>query len=316
MYLSAMNRNIYAAIDLGTNTFQLLIASVEGQSSGLTVLVMEERPVRLGLGSFVAGMLSEESIIRAKEAIEDFSEQIRSYNVSNDNIRIAGTAAMRRAHNVSDLTRFIESVFDKPVEIISGEKEAELVWKSIRGEIALEEEPVLLMDIGGGSVELIIANASEIFCSRSYPLGASRINEEFERHDPPMAEEYEAIRHHVRHVCAEMLRMAMKYEVSTLIGASGSFDSLRDIASEWLGYGFGNPAVIAQSAYTDIAKRIFGASTAELHQLPGLITHRVDMIHSSLTVLDEIKIQCRITKLILARHSLIEGLVYEMMNGV
>ena len=151
-----------AIIDLGTNTFNLLVARTHRQD--FTSLYNEKQPVKLGSGGIHQGMITPDAFNRAVKAMTHYRKILEKWNP--DEIRAYGTSALRSARNGSDL---IKNIFEKTgirVKVISGKEEAGFVFRGISAAISLDG-PYLVMDIGGGSVEFILANKKEKWWEQS-----------------------------------------------------------------------------------------------------------------------------------------------------
>ncbi len=172
-----------AAIDLGTNTFILLIAEVEGGEI-VRVLHDEVQVVRLGQGVHQSKEFHPEALGRAEACLAAFSGVIRKHRV--ERIRACATSAARDVRNTHELAALGEK-YGIPIEIISGEREAEYTyWGTIRPPL---QQPVLIVDVGGGSTEFIYGNHSGIIARQSIDLGSVRLTELFvSKHPIPMPE--------------------------------------------------------------------------------------------------------------------------------
>jgi exopolyphosphatase/guanosine-5'-triphosphate,3'-diphosphate pyrophosphatase len=169
-----------AILDLGTNTFQLLIANIIDNKP---VLVFEESiAVKLGEGGIEKGYISEAAFDRGLSALKQFKKSIDQYQVKL--VRAAATSALRSASNGAEFLEKIRSETGIIPEIITGEREAELIYQGVRAAINMGDEKCLIIDIGGGSVEFIICNQEEVFWKRSYDIGAARLMEQFHHSDP------------------------------------------------------------------------------------------------------------------------------------
>jgi exopolyphosphatase / guanosine-5'-triphosphate,3'-diphosphate pyrophosphatase len=165
-----------AIIDLGTNTFHLLIAE------GKHIIHEEKLPVRMGLGGINQGVITDDGIERSLTCLHRFAEICSSMQVSD--IQAFGTSALRNARNGQDVANRIEQESRIPVSIIGGDEEAKLIYQGIRAAVPLGDQKNLLVDIGGGSVEFIIGNQIEIFWKQSIEVGGQRLLERFHQHEP------------------------------------------------------------------------------------------------------------------------------------
>src|ERR1017187_4646179 len=159
-----------AIIDLGTNTFHALI--FEWQGAHFKILDKLQIPVKLGKGAFGNRHISDEAYSRGIAAIIEFKTILEQYQVSQ--VEIYGTSTLRNADNAPMFAKECESIIGHPVKIINGNLEAEMIYNGVKSAVPLGREPHLIMDIGGGSVEFIIADDKTIFWRKSYEIGAAR----------------------------------------------------------------------------------------------------------------------------------------------
>jgi len=183
-----------AVIDVGTNSIKLLVADVAGHD--VRPVHEESRQTRLGRGFYETHRLQPEAVACTAEAVWEFAQIARERN--SDAIRVIATNAARDAVNPGDLTATIERVSNLKVEIISGEREAELAFQGVTTEAELAKTPLLLLDVGGGSTEFILGQGEHKHFARSFPLGTVRLMEKFPHSDPPTRREFNACRDWIR----------------------------------------------------------------------------------------------------------------------
>jgi len=159
-----------AIIDLGTNTFNLLIGTLD--HSGLNVDFACKEPVLLGMGGINQGIIAEDAMQRAMETLQRYKDICDEHQVTS--ILGIGTSAMRACSNGDALVEAAKSKFGIEIRIITGEEEAQYIFEGVSILHAFDQ-PGLIMDIGGGSTEFIHANKSGIKASRSFEIGVSRI---------------------------------------------------------------------------------------------------------------------------------------------
>ena len=183
-----------AVIDVGTNSVKLLVADAGG---GLVQPVLEDsEQTRLGAGFYETHRLHPQSIARTAAAIASFASQARQMNAVST--RILATSAARDAVNQADLVGAIERASGLNVEIISGEQEADLAFRGVTTIPEFAHQPLLLLDVGGGSTEFILGQGEHRHFCRSFPLGVLRLFEKFPPADPPTARQLADCRRWVR----------------------------------------------------------------------------------------------------------------------
>lgn len=183
-----------AVIDVGTNSIKLLVAECAGGAT--RPLVEESRQTRLGRGFFETRQLQPEAIRQSAEAVSEFAAVARRHGITR--LRMIATSAARDALNVDELTRSLEGAAGVPLEIISGEQEAELAFRGVITDPALRAARLLIMDLGGGSTELVAASGAVPHLRHSFPLGTVRLLEKIPPSDPPLVSELAASREWVR----------------------------------------------------------------------------------------------------------------------
>jgi exopolyphosphatase/guanosine-5'-triphosphate,3'-diphosphate pyrophosphatase len=309
-----MNR--IGIIDLGTNTFNLLIAE-RNNDEHFTSIYQNKIAVKLGEGGINNNYITEAAKIRGIAALQEHLNVLNQYKASN--IFSFATSAIREATNGRDFVAEIKSTLKLEVQVISGNKEAELIYYGVRQAVTMTDENSLIIDIGGGSTEFIIANKKEILWKQSFLLGASRLLEKFNPSDPLKENEHQHILEYLQQTLLPLREALKKYEVVELIGSSGSFDSL----AEMIVHRFYSPSILEnKTAYefnlsdcSAIYESVIKSTKAERRQMKGLIEMRVDMFVISSIIVHFVLTQFGITKMRLSTYSLKEGVLYELQNN-
>ncbi|MDQ4140147.1 MAG: phosphatase, partial [Bacteroidota bacterium] len=174
------NRRI-ALIDMGTNTFHLLIAEIKPEGEPETLVKLKES-VKLGQDGISLGAIAPDAVERALQTLTNFKVEIDKYDVSE--VRAVATSAVRNAANGAKLTAAILKQTGIEVEVISGDREAELIYYGVKLALEIGSERSLIIDIGGGSVEFIICDGDTIFWKQSFEIGAQRLMDKFFINDP------------------------------------------------------------------------------------------------------------------------------------
>ena len=195
-----------AVIDVGTNSIKLLVADVSGRN--VRPVHEESRQTRLGKGFYATHHLQPENIAHTAAVVWEFVQIAREKNA--DAIRLVATSAARDAVNAGDLTTAIERAADLKVEIISGEQEAEWVFRGVTSDPELAKQPLLLLDVGGGSTEFIVGHGTRKRFAQSFPLGTVRLLEKFPHSDPPTRGEFAACRDWVKDFLQNKVRRKLE----------------------------------------------------------------------------------------------------------
>lgn len=302
-------------IDMGTNTFHLMITAMHGGK--LEILYREKVAVRLGKGGISKGFITPEAWERALRTILHFKGVLTRYETSE--VHATATSAIRNAKNGKALAEDIEKKTQIPVRIISGDQEAELIYFGVKRALPLGKGTSLIMDIGGGSVEFIIGNEEEIFWKRSFEVGGQRLLDQFHQHDPILANEIDRLKDYLSAELEGLVSAAEQYTPSTFIGSSGTFDTLSDIYLEKSGKQRKEGVTefpLPKEAYLEIHQEITRKSRSQRLQIPGMLEMRVDMIvvASCLIywVFDHLP---SLKHLRVSAYALKEGILYSQVKG-
>lgn len=269
--------NRIAIIDLGTNTFHLLIA--EKKKEEYSILYRDRRAVKLGKDGINKKRITDEGIARALQTMQLFNEVIATQGVAA--VYAFGTSALRNADNRDKVLAAIKSKSGIEVKVISGEEEAEYIYYGVRWALNLGSEKVLIMDIGGGSVEFIIANGNEIFWKTSLEIGAQRLLEKFQHHDPIAPEEIAALNDYFDTQLPDLKKALQLHQPSTLAGSSGTFDTLSDMycaKEKIITAANASETPLTIEAFHTICAELIAKNREERLAMPGMIKMRVDMI--------------------------------------
>lgn len=300
-------------IDLGTNTFNLLIAELN--TSGYTILKKKKIPVKLGEGGITKDFITSEAYQRGLSALQAYKNTLEKFEV--DEFYAVATSAIRCANNGPQFVKDAKDKLGIHIHVIDGDQEADLIYKGVRQSICLEEKPKLIIDIGGGSTEFIIANQKQSFWRKSYQLGAARLLETFQPKDPITSEDVSILESHFEEVLQEMFEMTEAYEVNCLIGSSGSFDTL----AEMICCKNGSPTNWKKNKYyrfdmhdyNQIQRIIYESTLDERLKMDGLIPMRADMIVICIVMINYILNRLTLHDLRVSSYALKEGLINEII---
>ena len=216
----------YAVIDMGTNTCNLLIANILPSGSFETVYD-RKLPVKLGRGGINNEILLPDAIERGIAALQSHSQTIEQYSVSK--IKVVGTSALRGAANRADFLKKVKQLLGWEIEIIDGEREAELIFRGVRLSLENGIGKYLIVDIGGGSIEFILATDNRIIWRKSFNIGIARALELIEMSDPITPDQILAYEHWFDQHLDELWSTCRIHQPHTLVGCSGAFDTFMDI---------------------------------------------------------------------------------------
>ena len=304
-----------AVIDLGTNTFHLLIVETNGQD--VKVLLKEKSAVKIGQGGITKGFITGDAYERAINALRLFKSHMDEYGVTK--VYAAGTSAIRNARNGYHLVKDIKEQTGIDVMVISGEKEAELIYYGVRAAMDLSKSVSLVIDIGGGSVEFILCNKDSIYWKTSIEIGAQRLLDTFQPQDPISEEDKAKVMAYLEEKMAPLFEATQQWRPATLVGASGTFDTFAEIdlhkkeaertLEEEKEY------TLPFDAFKGILEELTSKTRAERMEMPGMVEMRVDMIVLSSLLIDLIIRKIPLQKMRVSAYALKEGLLYKVLNG-
>lgn len=302
-------------IDMGTNTFHLLITDIIDYKP--LILVNEKSAVGLGKGGINKGIITEEAIERALTTLRAFRVVLDSYGVTH--VIATGTSAIRTATNKHELIDRIKKEVNIDVEVINGEREAELIFRAVQVAIPMEDKTSLAMDIGGGSVEFIIGNSKEIIWKQSFEIGGQRLIERFHMHDP-MREEDRIMMHDYFNTALVPLDAAIeKYKPVQLIGCSGTFDTLAEMNiqhhREKILLEKQTSYLLSLVDFKRLRNQMVKSTRAERLAFPGMIELRADMVVVAICLIEHVLSVIKTNTITVSTYSLKEGVLYTMLDG-
>lgn len=267
-----------AAIDIGTNSIHMVVADASG-ATGFEVLDREREVVQIGRGSFATGRLRAEAVQRTVDALARYVQLARRHQV--DHILCTATAAVREARNGGDFLRAARERSGVLPRVIPSEEEGRLIYLAVQSALELPEGPSLIVDIGGGSVQLVVGDRERHHLVQGLPLGALRLTERLLESDPPSRRELQGLRRIVRRGCREALARIATHAPVAVFGSSGSIHALAE-AAHWSDTGRPlthlNGHVATTESLLRLARRLQRMPRAERERLPGIDTTRAEII--------------------------------------
>src|SRR6266853_808953 len=271
------------AIDLGSNSVHMIVADV-GRDGHLEVVDRVKEMVRLGRRSFTTGRLTTESMDLAVRALVNFKRLVRVRRV--ERLRAVATSAVREARNRAEFIHRIKRETGITVEVISGLDEARLIFQAARHALGLDGGPHLLVDVGGGSVELVLVRDGRPLWMRSVKLGAARLAEQFLNDDPPTRAQVARLEAHLEKEIGPLMRETRKAGAVRAIGTSGTINTLvamaRSARGEELGRLHGASASAIEIA--ELRRDLVQANAALRVELPGMDAKRADLMPAAATL--------------------------------
>jgi len=304
-----------AAIDCGTNSIRLLIADrIDGR---LRDLHREMRIVRLGEGVDATGQFSPDALARTRAALEDYAALLRGHGVRK--LRMVATSATRDAANREDFFAMTADVLGSVVlgaiaEVITGSEEAELSFNGAVGELDSAAAPFVVVDLGGGSTEVVLGTGSGVRASYSADIGCVRMTERCLHSDPPTAAEVAAAREVVRERLAEALRVVPVAQAKTWVGVAGTFTTIAALAYGMAEYD-ADAIHLSRVRFGDllaVCDKLIGMTRAQRAALGPMHEGRVDVIGGGAIVVEELAAAlgelAGIDEIIVSEHDILDGI--------
>lgn len=299
-----------AAIDLGTNTFNLLVADADDKN--YTEVFRDKRAVKLGLGGITKNTISDEAIQRGVSAIKEYIEIMTPLGV--DKTLAVATSAIRSTNNGLKFTKLLKSKFNLDVRIIGGDEEAELIYYGIRRAVNLQTENILMLDIGGGSNEFIIGNDNRISWKQSFNLGIARLLEIFKPSNPLTNYEVENAILYFEKELNPLFEAIKVYPINKLVGSSGSFDTIANICSlQKFNKTLNNDKTFFEFTKTELyelCNKIIFSTTNERITIPGMDLMRVEMLPFAALFIKFIIDKTNVTEITQSSYSIKEGIIF------
>jgi exopolyphosphatase/guanosine-5'-triphosphate,3'-diphosphate pyrophosphatase len=302
-----------AAIDIGTNSIHLVVVEFDGRT--FHVIDREKSMVRLGLGMFGEMRLTERAFNEGVEVLSRYTKLAESRGV--DEILAVATSATREAENG---TEFLNAIFQRTgvmPRVISGSEEARLIFLAVKHSIDLGGERGLVIDIGGGSVEVAVGDHAEVMLAQSMRLGVQRLLHRQGGAQPLSMREMYELTGYVQGAAAEVMSEAKRFGATRFVGTSGTIRTLGE-AAHLLAGGAPFRSLNAQSVkrrdLRELVKRLCEADTAKRAKIPGVGEARADTIHLGGMLLLELLEMAKAEELTLCDTSLREGVIWDYIE--
>lgn len=302
-----------AVLDLGSNSFHVLVADLDGAS---VAPVLREREM-LHLGRAVArhGRVPDEEAQAAVDTVAHLTELARRAGATT--VQAVATAALRDASNGPQVLDRLRDVAGEPIRVLDGSEEARLAYLGVRASVAVSAEPVLVLDLGGGSLELAVGVGDQVRWSTSTPLGASRLSADIVD-DPPSPGDLAWLREQVDANIDPVVEVVQAHDPATCVAVGGTVRALGRLAAaghaRWL------PATVNQLTLptTELAAlrdRLTGVDLTRRRKVPGMKSRRADHVHVAASVLTRTLERLHVRELTVSDWGLREGLLLDAVGS-
>jgi exopolyphosphatase/guanosine-5'-triphosphate,3'-diphosphate pyrophosphatase len=315
---------ILAAIDVGTNSIHMVIVQIQPSLPAFSIIAREKDMVRLGERCRQTGKLAPEAMERSIAALRRCQEI--AHSMEAEQIVAVATSAVREAPNGRDFLQQVKAELGLSINLISGQEEARRIYLGVLSGMEFDGQPHIVMDIGGGSTELILGDGHEPLSLSSTKVGAVRLTDEFVTTDPISSKEFQRLQAYVRGMLErpvdECIRVASRRESHLqpgqprLVGTSGTieclaaihaYEALGDIPTSLNGY------EMSLQDLRGVVNRIRKLNDAERRQVPGISERRSEVIIAGAVILQEAMTLLGVESITVCERSLREGIIVDWM---
>jgi len=293
-----------AVIDLGTNTFHLLIADIVPKGH-LTEVYRERIFVKLAADGI--NRIGAAPFERGISALVHFRKKLDEYKAAD--LRAIGTAALRTATNGEEFVDRAMNEAGIPIQLISGDEEAGFITNGVLHALPPLTERILIMDIGGGSTEFIIAEASGVFWRKSFPVGVSVLYNGFHQADPISSAEITQLKNFLTEQLAPLREALQACPTQHLVGAAGTFDVLAERLRDASAPQHPTSHQLSLEGFLPLYERIVSADLAGRLALPDVPDERADMIVVAMILLRFVLDLAKIERITVSDYAMKEGVL-------
>jgi exopolyphosphatase/guanosine-5'-triphosphate,3'-diphosphate pyrophosphatase len=303
-----------AAVDCGTNSLRLLIAESKPEG-GLVDLDRQTEIVRLGQGVDATGEFHPDALERTFAVTEKYAKLITNAGVPTDKIHFVATSASRDAKNRDEFFEGIKSRLGVLPDVITGDTEARLSFTGALSRVRPEGEPVLVMDIGGGSTEFIVgSSAGEMESAISLDIGSVRLTERFLKVNPPAEDDLARAADYVD----QMLEgSGVDFDsIGTWIGVAGTATTLAGVYLELEHYDRDrvHGSSIPRHDVDGLLRRLSGMTVAEIRSLPSMHPDRADVITGGTLVAARVAERLGVAHMLVSESDILDGVALAMLD--
>jgi exopolyphosphatase / guanosine-5'-triphosphate,3'-diphosphate pyrophosphatase len=300
-----------ASIDVGTNTLLLLIADVNGDE--IFPIHNEQVIARLGKGIDSSGLIRKEAFDKVADALLNFKARAQSFNV--EKIVAVGTSALRDAKNKIDFLKFIEGKTGIKIKVISGAEEARLTYLGAVSGLGVKNSKISVIDIGGGSTEIITGVGYEVKKFASLNIGTVRLTEKFLKHSPPLDEEINEVRNFLNEQF-EKIDKEFDFSGSRLVGVAATVTTIAsyDLKLEKYDGEKVNGHKMTFETISKIYETFKGLSVEEIRKIPQVSSGREDVIFAGILILFEFMRKFNFTEITASDRGLRYGVIFDLIR--
>ena len=306
-----------AAIDLGTNSFHMIIVE-ESKEKGLVEIDRVKDMICIGRGSISTKMLDEEAMQSGIAALKNFLVLASQHGVAPENVIAFATSAIREAKNRGDFLRMIREETGLKVKVISGKEEAEFIYYGVRNSVKIGKAADLLFDIGGGSVEFVLADSKGVQLLESRKIGVARMRERFVTTEPIDRNEIKMLEQFFAAEMVSAVEKASELKVTRAIASSGTAQNIARMIRSMNGRESDvslNNSAFTRKEFQALYKVVLPLGAAERKKVTGLDEKRVDFIVPGLILVDMIFRLFNLEEIVISDSALREGMVLHYLKS-
>ena len=305
---------LFGAIDVGTNSIHLIVVEFDAAFDTSRVIYKAREMVRLGSeDARERGRLSRKAIARGVDAIAAFVTAAQERGA--ERIRIVATSAVREAENGADFRAQVEAQTGVTLEILEATEEARLIHLGVTSGVPIYDRLALIVDIGGGSTELIVADGDRPYLLDSVKLGSLRLYDQFMRDTASQPRAARSLNVHIREMLAPLIERVRRYRLDLCIGTSGTIMGLAalDAADRGIDLPRVHGYVLSRERLELLQARMLDLSEAERRKMPGMNPRRADIIVAGNAVLIAILTQLGLSEILVCERALRDGIIVDLV---
>lgn len=311
-----MNAKKLAIIDLGTNTFHLLIANID-EREDFSIEEKFKEPVKLGEGGINKKEIVPAAFNRGIKALKKFRKLIDSKRA--DEVRAYATSAIRSASNRDEFVKAAREKAGIAIKVINGNEEAALIYDGVMNGVMLPpNDDTLIVDIGGGSVEFIVCREGKAQLLRSLPIGAARMLEHIAPADPMTKKDIEIAKEFLLSHLEGLIEELTEFNIRFMVGSSGSFETLgamiANVNGDLLSSQKLNSYRFDPGEFRGIHRHIIRSNRQQRLHIPGMDPMRVDMIAMASILIHLLLEKLPVEKMMVSLYALKEGILFSYIQ--
>ncbi len=305
-----------ASVDIGTNTCNLLIAELSNKHEPKFIHRDKKAITLINNLDYKQNTISEKSISRLVKVINTYQNTIS--DLGAEKTIITATSGIRSANNKNQVIDNIKKHTGLHIEVIDGQREAELVFTGVNNAIKLNKDPFLIIDIGGGSIEFIIGSSNKILYKGSFQIGVARILNTYKFSDPLNNDDILIIEKILTENLWDLFKLCEKYNIHNLIGSSGSYETFAELIKYELNLTKNRKSdsfnTIKVHDFFKIHKKLITYDYEKRKNMPGMEIIRVELIPIASVITNFIIQKLSIKKIIQSNYSIKEGLIFDYIS--